>query len=110
MRLNTWLSSNEVVLVWCEDDNMCDANRCRAKSKRTGQQCKSPAVPGKRVCRIHGGLSTGPKTPEGRARCAAAKTIHGGETRAIREARRVKLAELRAFAAEHGVPYRGMQR
>ena len=29
-------------------------------------------------CRMHGGASTGPKTPEGRARIAAARTIHGG--------------------------------
>ena len=32
---------------------------------------------GKRRCRLHGGLSTGPKTPEGRARIAAANTQHG---------------------------------
>jgi len=28
-------------------------------------------------CRMHGGLSTGPRTVEGRARCAAARRIHG---------------------------------
>ena len=28
-------------------------------------------------CRMHGGASTGPKTAEGRARIAAARTIHG---------------------------------
>lgn len=36
----------------------------------------------------------GPQTPEGRARCAAAKTVHGNEIRAIRQARSVKSAEL----------------
>jgi len=30
-------------------------------------------VPGKRRCRLHGGLSTGPQTPEGKARIAAAQ-------------------------------------
>ena len=40
--------------VWCP--------RCQAKSKRTKLQCQSPAVRDKRACRIHGGLSTGPKT------------------------------------------------
>ena len=50
---------------------------------------------GKMVCRAHGGASTGPKTPEGRLRCAEAKTIHGRETRAIRAKRDVKLRELR---------------
>lgn len=50
---------------------------------------------GKRVCRTHGGASTGPKTPAGRQRCAEAKTIHGRETRAIRVKRDAKLRELR---------------
>ena len=49
----------------------------------------------KRVCRTHGGLSTGPKTADGRARCAKAKTIHGKETRALRVERRKRLSELR---------------
>ena len=30
------------------------AARCCAKSKRSGFQCKAPAVRGKRVCRMHG--------------------------------------------------------
>ncbi len=40
--------------------------RCQAKSKRTGKQCGNWAMKGKRVCRNHGGLSTGPKTETGR--------------------------------------------
>ena len=32
---------------------------------------------GKRRCRLHGGLSTGPKTPAGRAAVSAANTKHG---------------------------------
>ena len=62
--------------------------------KRTKQQCRAPALKGKEVCRTHGGLSTGPKTKEGRARCAAAKTIHGRETRQKRADRSTKMAEL----------------
>ena len=58
--------------------------RCRAKSKRTGLQCGAPAMAGKFVCATHGGRSTGPKTAEGRARCAAARTIHGNDTRQAR--------------------------
>ena len=34
-----------------------EAARCTAKSKRTGKRCKNVAVRGKRVCRLHGGLS-----------------------------------------------------
>jgi hypothetical protein len=43
---------------------------------------------------MHGGKSTGPKTKEGRARCVAAKTHHGRETRAIRAQRSERLREL----------------
>jgi|AntAceMinimDraft_1070359.scaffolds.fasta_scaffold02392_8 hypothetical protein len=61
--------------------------QCQATSKRTGQQCRAPAVRGHQVCRFHGGHSTGPKTPEGRRRCAFARTVHGNETTAIRKER-----------------------
>ena len=30
------------------------APRCAARSKRTGQRCRGPAVRRKRVCRMHG--------------------------------------------------------
>nr|WP_273544913.1 HGGxSTG domain-containing protein [Heliomarina baculiformis] len=33
---------------------------CGAKT-RTGGQCQMKVVPGKRRCRLYGGLSTGPK-------------------------------------------------
>ncbi len=33
--------------------------RCGAKTRR-GTPCQSPAMRGKKRCRIHGGLSTGP--------------------------------------------------
>jgi hypothetical protein len=54
---------------------------------------------GKRVCRTHGGLSTGPKTPEGRARCAKAKTTHGNDTRVARAEHSKKMAEIRNLEA-----------
>ncbi len=68
--------------------------RCQAMSKRTRKQCGAPAMRGKRVCRFHGGLSSGLKSAEGRECCAAAKTIHGRETRQIRQKRSEGLAEL----------------
>lgn len=61
--------------------------QCQAKSKRTGQQCRAPAIQGHHVCRFHGGLSTGPRTPQGRKRCADARLVHGEETTAIRKER-----------------------
>ena len=70
-------------------------SRCQARSKRSAEQCRKAAMRGKRVCRTHGGTSKGPKTPEGRQKCAEAKTVHGWETRAIRRERAAKLTELR---------------
>lgn len=61
--------------------------RCQALSRRSKEQCKKPALIGKRVCDFHGGKSTGPKTPQGRQRIADAQTTHGRETREIREQR-----------------------
>ena len=68
--------------------------QCNALSKRSRQRCKAPAIKGKTKCRFHGGKSTGAKTAEGRARIAAAHTVHGRETRAKRAERSAKLAEL----------------
>jgi hypothetical protein len=68
--------------------------QCQALSKRTRLQCRAPAIRGKDVCRTHGGLSTGPKTEQGRQRCAESRTAHGNETRAKRAERSRKSAEL----------------
>ena len=68
--------------------------QCSAKSKRSQERCRNPAIKGKTKCKHHGGLSTSAKTPEGKARQIAANTIHGRETRAIRKERSAKLAEL----------------
>ncbi|MEW9919357.1 HGGxSTG domain-containing protein [Marimonas sp. MJW-29] len=45
---------------------------CSAKT-RSGTLCKAKVVPGKKRCRLHGGLSTGPKSKEGRERIAQAQ-------------------------------------
>ena len=45
---------------------------CEART-RAGGSCQARVVPGKRRCRMHGGLSTGAKTAEGRARIAEAQ-------------------------------------
>ena len=68
--------------------------QCNALSKRTRQRCGNPAIKGKTKCKFHGGRSTGSRTPEGKTRQIEANTIHGRETRAIREERSAKLAEL----------------
>jgi hypothetical protein len=45
---------------------------CGARN-RQGNPCAVRVEPGKRRCRFHGGLSTGPRTAEGRARIAEAQ-------------------------------------
>ena len=40
---------------------MHQALRCRARSKRTGKPCLSPAVRGCSVCRMHGASGGAPK-------------------------------------------------
>jgi hypothetical protein len=54
--------------------------RCGART-RAGGCCRQPAMANGR-CRMHGGLSTGPRTPEGLARCRTARLVHGCRTRA----------------------------
>jgi hypothetical protein len=73
--------------------------QCAAKSKRTGVQCRMGVKPDQRVCKFHGGKSTGPKTEAGRKRCAEAKTIHGQETRAARAERKIQIARLQLIEA-----------
>jgi hypothetical protein len=60
--------------------------RCTALSARTKQQCGRPALKTSKTqkCGQHGGLSTGPKTAEGRQRIADAQTVHGRDTKAAR--------------------------
>lgn len=70
--------------------------RCTAKSKRSGGQCKKPALKTSRTqkCEFHGGRSTGPKTQAGKARIAAAHTVHGRETREQRAERSAASARI----------------
>lgn len=80
--------------------------QCNGRSKRTGQQCRAVALRGKTKCRTHGGLSTGPKTVEGRARIAAAHWVHGEASRAARAEYRaalLRLSKLEELARRHGL-------
>jgi hypothetical protein len=76
------------------------ASRCGART-RGGGRCHQPAMKNGR-CRMHGGLSTGPRTPAGRARCAAARRTHGfyaAETVALRREASSRIRRLRALVA-----------
>jgi hypothetical protein len=86
--------------------NKIHCRRCQATSKRTRLQCGAPALSGKSVCRFHGGRSTGPLTEAGKARIAAAMTVHGQSTRQARaelSAELVQLAILEELALSIGM-------
>ena len=84
----------EVGNNWC----LCPkrpSQSCGARTRR-GTACQKPPLNGKTRCRLHGGLSTGPRTAEGKARIAAAHWKHGRRSRAFTEARKKIWADLRA--------------
>jgi hypothetical protein len=77
------------------------AARCGAKTRR-GTPCQCPAMANGR-CRLHGGLSTGPKTAEGIDRIRRAVTKHGRYSMAAKAERRSYrelLRQCRAILAE----------
>ena len=70
------------------------APRCGARSKRTGKPCRAAAMPNGR-CKLHGGKSTGPRTPEGLERSRRANWKHGRFSREAKAERsRVRAAIL----------------
>jgi ubiquitin len=82
----------ESLLVTAGNRIIC--KRCTAKSKRSGEQCKRPALKASRTqkCEFHGGRSTGPKTEAGKARQRASVTTSGSYTEAaIKDKRRSAL-------------------
>lgn len=72
--------------------------RCGAKTRR-GTACQSPAVHGRKKCRMHGGTNKG--APKGNKNAIS----HGqttAEARAVRKAVRQMLKESRKLAQEIG--------
>jgi len=70
-------------------------NQCQSKSKRSQQQCRGPAIRGSTRCRMHSGKGSGPKTKEGRQRCATAKYKGLNESRKQRTERALVMRRLR---------------
>jgi hypothetical protein len=96
-----------------ERSNAVQQNRCAAVFKATGQRCTATAVIGRKVCPRHGGLSVGPRTIEGKRKCAAVRTVHGNEIIAMRQERSLasaKLAVLEAVGFEIGLMNGGRTR
>jgi hypothetical protein len=69
---------------------------CCGARTRAGTLCHVAAMRNGR-CRMHGGRSTGPRTPEGLERMRAAKTKHGFRSAAAADARAL-IREIRAGA------------
>ena len=76
-----------------------DIRLCLAKT-RSGAPCQKHPIAGRTRCRLHGGLSTGPRTPEGKAACVAAHWKHGRRSKAFVEARKQVWTELRRVEKE----------
>ena len=70
--------------------------RCTAKSVRSGNQCRKPALKSSRTvkCGHHGGRNKGPITEAGKARSAAAHVKTGEFTKQVIQERSQKLAEM----------------
>jgi hypothetical protein len=85
------------------------APRCGARSKRTGKPCQGAAMPNGR-CKLDGGKSTGPRTPEGLERSKRANGKHGYYPREAKAERsRVRAAilallEAKRLPVETGTP------
>jgi hypothetical protein len=75
---------------WLKNGNppgdLSQVRRCGAKNRR-GTPCQCPAMANGR-CRLHGGLSTGPKTLAGIERIQRAVTKHGRYSHAATVERR----------------------
>jgi hypothetical protein len=80
-------SYEKITLLLVTGGGKITCKRCSAKSKRSGEQCKKPALRGKAVCEFHGGRSTGPKTEGGKARQRAAVLKMGNYTKEAMEGR-----------------------
>jgi|SRR5947209_14131859 len=80
---------------------MAQSPRCGAK-RRNGESCRAPAMWSKvslryTRCRIHGGKSTGPRTPEGLERSRTASLVHGRRSKAAAAVRAALTAQRKAL-------------
>ncbi len=75
---------------WLKNGNpsgdLAKAKPCGART-RSGKPCRGSAMKNGR-CRMHGGPSTGPRTPEGKERSRMASWKHGRFAQAALAARR----------------------
>ncbi len=65
--MRIWYEPKTKTYRMTEKPRRKDLPRCGARRKYDGKPCQAKALANGR-CKYHGGLSTGPKTPEGRQR------------------------------------------
>jgi hypothetical protein len=70
-------------------------SQCKAKSKRSGNQCLKWAVRGRITCHMHGGTSMGPVTKAGKELSRKAAFRHGGYTKQAKTHQREMTALIR---------------
>ena len=86
-------------MIKTNDTEQNDTKLCLAKT-RSGALCQKHPIVGRTRCRLHGGLSTGPKTPEGKAACVAAHWKHGRRSKAYVETRKQIWSALKSVETE----------
>ena len=74
-RLHLWMSK--------QPKRLRRPPQCGATTRK-GTPCKCQAVLGRTRCKLHGGMSTGPKTAEGRAKIAESNRARAAKQRATR--------------------------
>jgi hypothetical protein len=86
---------------WLKNGNrpgdVSKAPRCGART-RQHTLCREPAMRNGR-CRMHGGMSTGPRTPAGLEHSRQARWKHGARSREIREVLRANRERWRSLMA-----------
>ena len=89
------IKNPELMLITAGGRIKC--RRCTAKSSHSKEQCKRPASKLSKTskCSRHGGLSTGPRSKEGKDRIRATHFKHGGETLEAKAERSAKSAMFR---------------
>ena len=91
---------------WLRNGNppgdLSQIRRCGAQTRR-GTPCGGSAMRNG-GCRMNGGPSKGPRTPEGLDRSRKARWVHGGRSREVRERRRANRRRWRALLVLLGHP------
>ena len=69
---------------WNRRGDLSEVRRCGAMTRRR-TACAQPAMRKRRRCRLHGGKSTGPRTPEGLEASRGARLTHGVYSRETKQ-------------------------